>query len=73
MNPVIDLNGVDLNSIKATSFYFANSDCPNIPTASGGYLETITGRTGNYIKQIFTQYDNYDTYIRTKDNGTWQG
>lgn len=73
VNPITDLNGVDLNSIKATSFYFANDDCPNRPTTTSGYLETITGRTGNYIKQIFTRYDNYDTYIRTKDNGTWQG
>lgn len=73
MNPVIDLYNTDLNSINATSFYFVVDNCSNKPVNASGYLETITGLTGNFLKQTYTRYDNYDTYTRTKADGTWQG
>lgn len=61
----------DLNDYKDTGYYFFNEniEISNIPVSGDGWLEVIS-TTIDKVKQFWHNND-YQTYVRTYNNGTW--
>ena len=71
-----NLQGVDLNTVKETGFYYAggNNGCSNMPSnytqATGFGLIVEKTAKGNYLIQIYCATSN-NMFSRVCSNGTW--
>lgn len=68
----------DLNNYTKTGFYYNNSntDCAyisNLPVSNKAFFLTVEnwGGSTTYLKQTCTIYSPVETYVRTKNSGTW--
>lgn len=68
----------DLNNYTKTGFYYnsQNTDCAyisNLPVSNKAFFLTVEnwGGSTTYLKQTCTVYSPVETYVRTKNSGTW--
>ena len=66
------MDGVNLNSVTATGFYFCNI-CTNRPVNANGIM--LVGRYGGGHAYVWQQYNAFaedKVFVRFRDNNTWK-
>ena len=65
---VVLADNTDLNTVLTSGFYRTGSGGSNLPTGADGYSQLIVSRGQDTIAQVYINYSNAKTFVRSANN-----